>query len=140
MREQVEFLKRPPDEVWEAMCQWLEHHGVRGASMPAWSLWFDRCEETRRIRYPEVVFGVDPASGPQLPPGVYAPRVDGVTVVVVVRTVQLEAAPSPFPRLAGRFHYACVRPELAAALTVPPTWPALGRVVGLEPARGCGPG
>lgn len=140
MREQIEFLERPPEPVWEAMCQWLKHHGVTGASMPSWSLWFDRCEHTRRIRYPEVIFGVDPAARP-LPEGMQTTVAGDIVTGTVVRTVQLEAVPSPFPQELRlhrlRCNYTCVNnPALAEVLTVPPTWPATPRVLGSL----CGPG
>lgn len=95
MREQIEFRGPVPAEVRTVMCEWLLHHGIPPddviecwRSEPAW---IERDPGLRRIAYLSMELSVD-----WLPGGGFVLRGAPVT-----RTVQLEAAPSPFPPLTG---------------------------------------
>lgn len=70
----------PPAEVREPLCEWLRHHGIDPNEVCAEPGWIERDPGRRRIRY----------LAPRLLP-------DVGLVEHVVRTVQLEAVPSPFP-------------------------------------------
>lgn len=76
------------DPRWEAMCRWLERHGIdpSAVSIPATII---RDPERRRVYFDRCIFGFDGSLH------------DNGTLVSVRDFVQLEAPPLPFPHTAA---------------------------------------